>query len=91
MSTQELPITENMSSGRNTSLTAFLRAVLSSAADKARRYLAESIRARAIRQAENELTDLDDRMLRDIGLTRSEIPSAIRHAEQNFLHAAQPR
>ncbi|MFN3746014.1 MAG: DUF1127 domain-containing protein [Hyphomicrobiaceae bacterium] len=44
-----------------------------------------------MRQAEKELRDLDDRMLRDIGLTRSEIPSAVRAAEQHFLILAQPK
>lgn len=54
-------------------------------------YVAECIRRRAIRRAEAQLRGLDDRMLRDIGLTRSEIHVAVRSTEQEFLLMPQPR
>ncbi len=44
--------------------------------------LAQRILDRAYRKAEKKLMELDDRMLRDIGLSRSEIASAVRHSEQ---------
>lgn len=40
------------------------------------RWLTEAYR---IRQMENQLHELDDRMLRDIGLTRTEIAHLVRH------------
>jgi uncharacterized protein YjiS (DUF1127 family) len=52
---------------------------------RARWMLAEYIRQRAFRRAEKELMNLDDRMLRDIGLHRSEIGSAVRNPEQERL------
>ena len=48
----------------------------------ARQVLARRILERAYRNAEKKLMALDDRMLRDIGLSRSEITSAVRHLEQ---------
>jgi uncharacterized protein YjiS (DUF1127 family) len=44
--------------------------------------LAQRILERAYRKAEKKLMELDDRMLRDIGLSRSEISSAVRSYEQ---------
>jgi hypothetical protein len=44
--------------------------------------LAQPILERAYRKAEKKLMELDDRVLRDIGLSRSEITSAVRHSEQ---------
>jgi uncharacterized protein YjiS (DUF1127 family) len=48
---------------------------------RAGQILAQRILERAHRQAEKKLLELDDRMLRDIGLSRSEITSAVRSAE----------
>lgn len=48
----------------------------------ARQMLARRILERACRNAEKKLMALDDRMLKDIGLSRSEISSAVRHLEQ---------
>lgn len=36
------------------------------------------VKYRRVRQAENALAELDDRMLRDIGITRTEIPHLAR-------------
>lgn len=44
--------------------------------------LAQRILERAYCKAKKNLMELDDRMLRDIGLSRSEIASAVRHSEQ---------
>lgn len=53
------------------------------------RLLGEYIRHRAIRRAEKELMALDNRMLKDIGLDRSEIGSAVRNPRQERLNGAQ--
>ena len=46
------------------------------------RRIAETIRSRALRAAEVELLALDDRILMDIGLERSEIKSVLRIARE---------
>ena len=56
---------------------------------RARQMLAQRILERAYRKAEKTLTELDDRMLRDIGLSRSEIASAVRDSERH-QSAASP-
>jgi uncharacterized protein YjiS (DUF1127 family) len=53
-------------------------ALRTSALKRLARVFAESIAAYKARQAVRELTRLDDRMLRDIGLTRGEIEFAVR-------------
>lgn len=55
-----------------------------------RQMLARFIRERAMRRAENELMALDDRMLGDIGLSRSEIASAVRNPAEERLNGARP-
>ena len=49
---------------------------------RAGRMLARQLLERAYRNAEKKLMELDDRMLRDIGLGRSEIASAVRSSGQ---------
>jgi len=77
VSTQELPITQSMSATES-----FARSVWA--------YVAAYLYRRALRRAERELMNLDDRMLHDIGLTRSEIPAAVRRAEANLLMPIVP-
>jgi uncharacterized protein YjiS (DUF1127 family) len=50
--------------------------------------LAEFLRYRAFLKAEKQLMDLDDRMLKDIGLDRSEIRSALVNARQERLNGS---
>jgi len=49
---------------------------------RAGQMLAQRILERAYCKAEKKLMELDDRMLREIGLSRSEITSAVRSSEQ---------
>ncbi len=58
-------------------------------ASRVRNLLAEFIKARALRRAEKELMQLDDRMLKDIGLARSEISSAVRNPGSERLNGAR--
>jgi uncharacterized protein YjiS (DUF1127 family) len=51
--------------------------------------VAEFIRYRAFRAAERKLNALDDRMLKDIGLDRSEIRSALLNARHERLNGTQ--
>jgi uncharacterized protein YjiS (DUF1127 family) len=57
---------------------------------RAGRMLAQHLLERAYRRAEKKLMELDDRMLRDIGLTRSEITSAVRSSEQERTQCKSP-
>lgn len=54
-----------------------------------RRAIAEFIRYRAFKAAEAKLYDLDSRMLKDIGLDRSEIRSALLNARQERINGAR--
>ncbi len=56
---------------------------------RVRQLLAEYIRHRALLRAEKELMELDDRMLKDIGLARSEISSAVRNPAGERLNGAR--
>jgi uncharacterized protein YjiS (DUF1127 family) len=49
---------------------------------RAGRMLAQHLLERAYRSAAKKLMELDERLLRDIGLSRSEIISAVRHLNQ---------
>jgi uncharacterized protein YjiS (DUF1127 family) len=53
------------------------------------RAIAGIIRHRALKAAEAKLHGLDDRMLKDIGLDRSEIKSALLNARQERLNGAR--
>jgi uncharacterized protein YjiS (DUF1127 family) len=51
--------------------------------------IAEFIRYRAFKVAEARLNDLDDRMLKDIGLNRSEIQSALMNSGHERINGAR--
>jgi uncharacterized protein YjiS (DUF1127 family) len=53
------------------------------------RMIAKFIRYRAFRAAEARLNDLDNRMLKDIGLHRSEIRSALLNAHQERVNGSR--
>lgn len=57
---------------------------------RAGRMLAQHLLERAYRKAEMKLMELDGRMLRDIGLTRGEIASAVRNLETSERSASSP-
>jgi uncharacterized protein YjiS (DUF1127 family) len=85
MSTQELQIAENMITSAPAASAAPRRA-----ANKMWDVVAAYIYRRALRRAERELMSLDDRMLHDIGVTRGEIPAAVRRARENLLMPIVP-
>jgi len=70
--------------------TIFVRVTIRFVRVRVRRTLGRYIRNRAIRRAEKELMALDDRMLRDIGISRTEIGSAVRNPGQERLNGAIP-
>lgn len=55
-----------------------------------RRAIAEFISYRALRAAEAELMELDERMLMDIGLKRSEIKAVLRIAREEACRRRPP-
>lgn len=67
------------------SVVAATRALLA----RMRRAAAAYVRDRAFQRAELELMFLDDRMLRDIGINRSEIGSAVRNPRNERINGAQ--
>lgn len=66
-----------------------IRAALDAVVRSVRKMLAGLIRERALRRAEHELMALDDRMLRDIGLSRGEIASAVRNPAEERLNGVR--
>jgi uncharacterized protein YjiS (DUF1127 family) len=60
-------------------------AALVAAGRLARLCLAGYVRRRMLSQLERELMTLDDRLLQDIGIDRSEIGRAIRYAPQELV------
>ena len=52
---------------------------------RAGQMLAQRLLERAYRKAEKKLMELDDRMLRDIGVSRGKIASVVRHSEQERM------
>jgi uncharacterized protein YjiS (DUF1127 family) len=86
MSTQKLQIGEEAGAvAPNGQAQSLLSAALAGAGSKIWACIAAYIYRRALRRAESALMTLDDRTLRDIGLTRDEIPAAVRRANANLL------
>lgn len=91
MSTQELRAGEDTGAGVSGAAagTGF-SARLACSGHKLWACMAAYIYRRALMRAESELMLLDDRTLRDIGMTRAEIPAAVRRANANFLMPIVP-
>lgn len=90
MSTQRMHITRYVHHGTAAETSQHAaRAVLDAIALPLRHMLSQFLHERAMRRAENELMKLDDRMLKDIGLNRSEVASAVRNPEQERLNGAR--
>lgn len=92
MSTQELQARED--SGAivpGSSAGVPLSGILFRAEKKMWQRVAMYISRRALRRAESELMLLDDRMLHDIGVTRAEIPAAVRRANAHLLMPIVPQ
>ena len=88
MSTQRIHIDGYSGTGTETPRSA-ATALIDAIVVPVRQMLAGFIRERALRRAENELMTLDDRMLKDIGLSRSEIGSAVRNPAEERLNGAR--
>ncbi len=88
MSTQRIHIDGYSGTGAETPKST-AKALLDAIVVPVRQMLAGFIRERALRRAENELMTLDDRMLRDIGLSRGEIWSAVRNPGEERLNGAR--
>ncbi len=71
------------------SLTSTAAGMIASAAAFVGRAIEAHVRYRTLKAAERQLMTLDDRMLKDIGLDRSEIMSALLNAESERLNGAQ--
>lgn len=89
MSTQELKVGDDSGALVPGSSTA-LSKILAGAGQKIWECMAVYIYRRALRRAESELMMLDDRTLRDIGMTRGEISAAVRRANANLLMPIVP-
>jgi uncharacterized protein YjiS (DUF1127 family) len=90
MSTQRMHITDYVHHGPTAETSQHgARAVLNAIALPLRRTLNRFLHQLALRRAEQELMRLDDRMLRDIGLSRSEVASAVRNPEQERLNGSR--
>jgi uncharacterized protein YjiS (DUF1127 family) len=90
MSTQRFHMTDYVHHGTAAETSQHAAwAMLDAIALPLRHMLTRFLRERALRCAEGELMRLDDRMLKDIGLNRSEVASAVRHPEQERLNGAR--
>jgi uncharacterized protein YjiS (DUF1127 family) len=90
MSTQNIPIEGAACDAlTNENLKSVSTAAVAAGKGLIWRAVTEFIRYRALRAAEAKLYGLDDRMLKDIGLDRSEIKSALLNARQERLNGAR--
>lgn len=90
MSTQQIQITRaDLASATGTSLWRKAGATLTTAERVIREAVAACIRYRAFKVAEQKLMELDDRMLKDMGLDRTEIRSALMNSRAERLNGAQ--
>lgn len=91
MSTQNLPITENMITSSPAAIPmAGFSSFFGRVGRKTWEVIAGYLYRRALRRAERDLMSLDDRMLHDIGISRGEIPAAVRRAEVHHLMSIVP-
>lgn len=89
MSTQQININAADFAFTGSSLWRKTGAVLVAAQRVIREAVTEYIRYRAFKAAERKLMELDDRMLNDIGLDRTEIRSALMNPRAERLNGAQ--
>ncbi len=86
MNTQNLHISGAAYDASNDKLKSASSAALAAGTGYFAQMISDLIRFRAFRKAEKELNALDDRMLKDIGLERTEIRSALMNARHERLN-----
>ncbi len=86
MSTQNLHIAGAAYDASNEKLKSASTAAIAAGTSYVAQIFYDLVRLRSFRKAERELNALDDRMLRDIGLDRSEIKSALMNARNERVN-----
>ncbi len=86
MSTQNIHISGTAYDAANEKLASASSAALAAGKGYFGSLVSDLVHFRALRKAENELRGLDDRMLKDIGLERTEIRSALINARNERVN-----
>lgn len=86
MSTQNLHVAEATYDASNETLKSASAAAIAAGTGYFAQILSDLVHFRAFRKAERELNALDDRMLKDIGLDRTEIRSALSNARNERVN-----